>query len=353
MNSEQSSFDYMSFDPNNLKHNIIKKTERGRKTRCPLPKEPRCEICLDYQKESSEQLISCSVCHAYLHPSCYHIELGPIEMENFTCERCRTAILYHHPIGSYKCFICMESSGVLKKNKITGEFYHCLCLSFISELYEQKENEAFITKANIRKWRYKNSCRYCGEKLDKEKSVIKCSNTKCKGYYHIPCAIEKEMIFSLNFLYKYFSLEKMKDRIVCPFFCSCHNKRLIATYKHSVFNQEEDKKDDMIIEEPTEEAAEEGMEEEKMTLYSFEDSNPNTGRTYENTERKYDPTNDYIESYEECLPSNRAIMDLNFNQIGMEIEKENSNILREKESINNSPKSKMPLEFFYDDSYYH
>ncbi|MCQ2820016.1 MAG: hypothetical protein MJ252_22345 [archaeon] len=340
-----SSFNYLTFDPSNLKPIIGKKTERGRKTRRPLPKDPRCEICLDYPtgNEGSEQLLCCSICHAYLHPSCYHLKLGPVEMENFTCERCRNAILYHNPIESYKCFICMQSNGVLKMNKYTGEFYHCLCLSFISELYENKANEKSITKGNIRKWRYKNSCRYCGEKLDREKAVIKCNNTKCKGYFHIPCAIEKGMIFSLNYLYSYFSLEYRKEEYTCPFFCSCHNKRLSAAYKRYLFD---DKKEENSLE-PIEEQV-----NENMSFTSLEDSNTNSARTYENTDRMYDPysINNFVNNYEENLPNCSSAMDLNFNEIEMEFQKEHPTLLQNREyenNINSSPKNKIPLEFVY------
>ena len=216
----------------NIKPVIIKKSQRGRKTKNPFPKDPRCEICLKYENESSlngiESLISCSYCKAILHPSCYHISIDKRDYKNFICERCKDALIKHNPIESYKCLICTESNGILKKNNKTGEFYHFLCLTFIQDLYDQKDHEENIIKDNIRKWRYKSSCRYCGEKLNKEKAVIKCCKTKCKEFYHIPCAIEKETIFNIDYLYKYFNINKHKS---CPFYCSYHNKRLLAGYK--------------------------------------------------------------------------------------------------------------------------
>ena len=65
------------------------------------------------------------------------------------------------------------------------------------------------------KLRYKNSCKYCNEKLLKEKAVIKCKNPKCKCCCHIRCVIEKGMIFSIYFLKKFYSIEN--ENIPIPF----------------------------------------------------------------------------------------------------------------------------------------
>ena len=56
-----------------------------------------------------------------------------------------------------------------------------------------------ITKDKIKKWRYKNSCKFCGKKLSKNIAVTKCKNPKCKEHYHIPCAVVKGIIFNLKF----------------------------------------------------------------------------------------------------------------------------------------------------------
>ena len=363
-NNTTGIIDYLTFDPTLIQPNIVKKSEKGRKTKKPLPKENRCSICLDFYipgKEDSEPLISCTICGAHLHPSCYHLELGPIECENFTCERCRVAILYHQPIESYKCFICMESNGVLKRNPATGEFYHCLCLGFISELYEHKAEDQYITKSNIRKWRYKNSCRYCGEKLDKEKAVIKCNNPKCKGFFHIPCAIEKEMIFNVNYIYKYFSLENQMEENVTPFFCSCHNKRLIASYKNYFFNgntnpnetqiKKNSEGDMMTIEEDLNDYS---MKEiDLRDDSSVDDWNQLSDRTNDLTARDNGMSQDYFDN--QCFCNNQnGVMALDFNEIEMEISKDNSTCFQAKEEqsgVNISPKTKIPLEFVYSQSY--
>ncbi len=55
-------------------------------------------------------------------------------------------------------------------------------------IYIQKKKNREIMK----KWRYKNSNKYYGEKLSKLVDVIKFNKLYCKEYYHIPCNIDKE-----------------------------------------------------------------------------------------------------------------------------------------------------------------
>ena len=76
----------------------------------------------------------------------------------------------------FKCFICNQSNKVLKYNKIQNIYYHQICLDLLPELNDLKDEE--ICKDKIRRWRYKNSCKYCGEKLSNSTVVIKCKNTK-------------------------------------------------------------------------------------------------------------------------------------------------------------------------------
>ena len=97
-----------------LKQMITKKTLRGRKIKSPLPQEQRCSICLEFSNSSSEPLISCNVCKAILHSSCYHKEIP--SAENFICERCLEANEQKRELSSYHCFICDQCDGILVKN---------------------------------------------------------------------------------------------------------------------------------------------------------------------------------------------------------------------------------------------
>lgn len=215
----------------NLKQFIKKKTKRGRKSKHELPKKQRCDLCLEFSEYTSEPLIHCVECLALIHASCYKEKIS--DPQSFKCERCQIAEKEQKDIDKYHCFICNRSDGILYKSD-QDEFYHDICIKFIPEMQEC-ENKEMKTKKNIRRWRYKNSCRYCREKLSQSKAVIKCNNPRCKCYYHVPCAIQKEMIFSINFQKKFYGVGEGKS---IPFFCSGHNKKLSFSYRNEIINQE-------------------------------------------------------------------------------------------------------------------
>ena len=223
-------------------HQLIKrKTLRGRKEKISLPKHKiKCEVCLQFSDSSTEDLISCSTCKCFFHYNCHNqCEISnDKETSSYKCVRCAYALKLNKPINSFNCFICGYSYGVLNRNSINNEFYHQVCLDFLNEIHIEDNNKN-ICRENIRKWRYKNTCRFCGEKLCKSKAVIKCKKPKCKGFFHIPCAIEKGMIFDLKFMKKYYNV---KSNAEIPFFCSNHNKKVSFLYKNYVLNLDSGKK---------------------------------------------------------------------------------------------------------------
>lgn len=208
-----------------------RRTNRGRRPLFILPMNiPKCEVCLEYCNLSKEKLIFCTVCKCNFHKSCYdqyeEINQTNEEDKKYKCIRCIEATKLNKLIYEIKCFICNESNGVLKYNKYKEFYYHQICLDNLTELNDLKEEE--ITKDFIKKWRYKNSCRYCGYKLSKLIAVIKCKKPKCKEYYHLPCAIQKGLIFSLNFMKQFYKVNKNNQ---IPFYCSKHNKKISNQYK--------------------------------------------------------------------------------------------------------------------------
>ena len=219
---------------------INRKTKRGRKEKITLPKNQlKCGICLEISNILSEDLISCSICKCFFHISCYNQwEISIIkEKASYACIRCAYALKINKNINDYHCLICGNSNGVLNKKHKTNEFFHQICLNLLIEFKDIQEDEILIEY--IRKWRFKNSCRYCGLKLSKTKAVIKCKNPKCKQFYHIPCAIEKGMIFDLKFMKKYYNVEKFSD---IPFYCSNHNKKISFLYKNFILNEKKKNK---------------------------------------------------------------------------------------------------------------
>lgn len=213
---------------------IHKKTLRGRKEKLSLPKDKlKCELCLKYYNISLDDIISCTKCKCVFHPKCHeNLKKNPCNCEdNYLCDRCTHALNSNEPINTYKCFICNNSDGVLDYNSETKVFYHKICFNFINELQDVSKTE--ITKNQIRRWRYKNSCRYCGKKLNKNEVVLKCKNPKCKEYFHIPCAIQKGLIFDLDFMKNFYNVESYSQ---IPFFCSNHNKKISGEYKNYIVN---------------------------------------------------------------------------------------------------------------------
>lgn len=82
---------------------------------------------------------------------------------------------------------------------------------------------------DLRKWRKKQVCKYC-KKLTGG-SVLKCCNTKCKFYSHIPCAINKGLIVPLDYMMEFYDINKDSLEESIPFFCPNHNRDLTRDYK--------------------------------------------------------------------------------------------------------------------------
>ena len=305
-------------------HNLIfRKTLRGRKEKIPLPKNKlKCEICLQFSDFSQEDLLSCSTCKCLFHKSCCD-EYEIVENSSFKCIRCIYALKENKSINEYKCFICGNSNKVLSRNPLNNCFYHKICLNMLNEFIGLEGED--ICKENIRKWRYKNSCRYCGEKLSKAKAVIKCKNPKCKEYYHIPCAIEKGMIFDLNYMRGFYNVSN-NDEI--PFYCANHNKKIAFMYKTHVRDENNDIKcrknlfnDEFNLKE----------KEEKKTFFDlFEDLND---KNY----KEYSPA--IFENEEEKIKPNYIIRK-NSNVLSIIEERKESNLIekQEKETQKEIPK---------------
>ena len=222
-----------------IKNLISKRTNRGRKEKITIQKDiPKCEVCLSYF--AKEPLISCSICKCLFHKFCYnqYEEIISSNNENhfYRCIRCIHALKLNKSLYEFKCFICGHSNKVLKYNNFKGIYYHQICLDNLSELNDLKDNE--ISQGKIRRWRFKNSCKYCGHKLSNAVAVTKCKKPKCKEYYHIPCAIQKGLIFDQNFMKDFYQVQKNNQ---IPFYCSNHNKKISHEYKRIIMNKFEEK----------------------------------------------------------------------------------------------------------------
>ena len=299
---------------------ISRKTNRGRKEKNKFDNnQPKCEVCLEFAEFSKETLISCSICNCFFHKSCFNqyeeITSSDEEVKYYRCIRCTHALNLNKNINEFKCFICYHSDKVLKFNRVQGIYYHQICLDNLPELNCLPEEE--ITKDKIKKWRYKNSCKFCGKKLSKNIAVTKCKNPKCKEHYHIPCAVAKGNIFDLKFMKEFYHVDKNNQ---IPFYCSNHNKKIYNQYKNYLmnlkklnglpFNKEEK---EFIYNEETkldEEYIKDDIEQDGNIIKSWKKNSSDIINKEKEEEYKEDEDEEFISYYEENENDNLEINEL-------------------------------------------
>ena len=299
---------------------ISRKTNRGRKEKNKFDNnQPKCEVCLEFAEFSKETLISCSICNCFFHKSCFNqyeeITSSDEEVKYYRCIRCTHALNLNKNINEFKCFICYHSDKVLKFNRVQGIYYHQICLDNLPELNCLPDEE--ITKDKIKKWRYKNSCKFCGKKLSKNIAVTKCKNPKCKEHYHIPCAVAKGNIFDLKFMKEFYHVDKNNQ---IPFYCSNHNKKIYNQYKNYLmnlkklnglpFNKEEK---ELIYNEETkldEEYIKDDIEQDGNIIKSWKKNSSDVTNKEKEEEYKEDEDEEFISYYEENENENLEINEL-------------------------------------------
>jgi hypothetical protein len=106
------------------------------------------------------------------------------------------------------CNLCGEHDGIMKKNE--DKYIHHYCYVFF-------KNSLLHVK-----------CGKCKNCKIKNIPVLKCEYHGCKDKYHIKCALEKGIIFSLTFLRDDKKKEVFNEKI--PFYCEIHNKEVIDNY---------------------------------------------------------------------------------------------------------------------------
>lgn len=152
-------------------------------------------------------------------------------------------LLILNPI--YRCLICNEYNGIVKKrDKRNHDVVHVHCIIFIKELIEEKNGNGnhcnhnhyrnYSKASNIRKWRMKSQCKLCKEEINEstaDKAVIKCTNSKCQSYYHIPCANKLKLLYPIDFQYDFYGVTKdQRGFVYIPFYCVHHNKKIVKEY---------------------------------------------------------------------------------------------------------------------------
>ena len=189
----------------------------------------RCSICLEYENYSGK-CHKCIKCFSDFHMDCYNLfTFSPESQDNsdkvteaninsFICMRCKEENEKNNRIN---CGLCAEHDGIMKKKD--DKYIHHYCYVFFKDNLQHVKN---------------GKCKNC--KI-KNIPVIKCEYHGCKDKYHIKCALEKGIIFSLNFLSDDKNKENFNEKI--PFYCENHNKVMIDNYAQFISAMADSMKD--------------------------------------------------------------------------------------------------------------
>ena len=189
-----------------------------------LKNEIMCSICLEYERFSTK-CYKCISCNSFFHLECYnlfifsenekeYIKEGDPNLDNFKCTRC----LEEEQNGNNQkiaCHLCIEHSGIMKHLKDNLYIHHYCFVFFKDKLHQNKVGKG-------------GKCNNC--KI-KNLPIFKCESSGCKNKFHIKCALERGLIFSLSFLHDN-QKEKFDEKI--PFFCEVHGKDSIESYSQYI-----------------------------------------------------------------------------------------------------------------------
>lgn len=189
-----------------------------------LKNEIMCSICLEYERFSTK-CYKCISCNSLFHLECYNLFIfsenekeylkeGNPNLDNFKCARCQE----EEKIGNNQkitCYLCIEHSGIMKHLRDNLYIHHYCFVFFKDKLHQNKGVKG-------------GKCNNC--KI-KNLPIFKCESFGCKNKFHIKCALEKGLIFSLSFLHDS-QKEKFDEKI--PFFCEVHGKDSIESYSQYI-----------------------------------------------------------------------------------------------------------------------
>ena len=212
----------------NSKILLNRKTKRENNNLGELKNDPqillknslKCSICLEYEIFSSK-CYKCINCLSYFHIECYNLfnfseeEADKIKnnnLNNFVCPRCVDEKRFGLNF-SISCYLCGEHGGIIKKFR-DNQYTHHYCYVFFRNKLHQIKN---------------GKCNFC--KI-KNIPLLKCEFLGCKEKYHIKCALEKGLIFSLSYMKEKNNEENKKESFneKIKFLCETHNKNLIDNY---------------------------------------------------------------------------------------------------------------------------
>ena len=211
------------------RENNINNNESSVNPQLPLKNEIMCSTCLDYERFSTK-CYKCIPCNSYFHLDCYnlfifsenekeYIKEDDPNLDNFKCSRCREEEKNGNNT-KITCHLCVEHSGILKHLKDNLYIHHYCYVFFKDKLHQIKGGKG-------------GKCNNC--KI-KNIPIFKCESSGCKNKFHIKCALEKGLIFSLSFLHDSNQKENLKVKFdeKIPFFCEVHGKESIENYSQYI-----------------------------------------------------------------------------------------------------------------------
>ena len=336
------------------RENNTNNNESSNNPQLSLKNEIMCSICLDYERFSTK-CYKCITCNSFFHLECYNLfifsenekeyikEDNP-NLDNFKCSRCKEEEKNGNNT-KITCYLCVEHNGIMKHLKDNLYIHHYCFVFFKDKLHQIKGGKG-------------GKCNNC--KI-KNIPIFKCESSGCKNKFHIKCALEKGLIFSLSFLHDN-QKEKFDEKI--PFFCEVHGKDSIENYSQYITAMTQSMDDKKVNPDIKELQNENKNENEKINNdlnkeNSKDNANSNNQKNDENEKEKpinsigsnsvhgdygsneseeaseKTPVNHYPKEKDNSISSNNAISNDNNNN---ENKNENSDIVNGNDNINNESK---------------
>ena len=336
------------------RENNTNNNESSNNPQLSLKNEIMCSICLDYERFSTK-CYKCITCNSFFHLECYNLfifsenekeyikEDNP-NLDNFKCSRCKEEEKNGNNT-KITCYLCVEHNGIMKHLKDNLYIHHYCFVFFKDKLHQIKGGKG-------------GKCNNC--KI-KNIPIFKCESSGCKNKFHIKCALEKGLIFSLSFLHDN-QKEKFDEKI--PFFCEVHGKDSIENYSQyitAMTQSMDDKKENPDIKGLQNENKNENekINNDLSKENSNDNANTNNQKNDENEKEKpinsigsnsvhgdygsnaseeaseKTPVNHYPKEKDNSISSNNAISNDNNNN---ENKNENSDIVNGNDNINNESK---------------
>jgi len=147
--------------------------------------ESSCDVCGDEYSWEDDELIICELCNYIVHQGCYGSELyNSIPKNKWYCQRCDTLIKTNLDLKKFKCFLCPESTGIMKK--VDNKWFHIDCVNWTPEIYFEDDLKTRIYLKALNNERFQSlKCKICEKK---EGSCIQCDYKDCKISFHVRCA---------------------------------------------------------------------------------------------------------------------------------------------------------------------